>query len=175
VKFKQTPSPNFSKRNLSENQKINMIVIHNISLPPREFGENYIEDFFQNKLDTSKHEYFKTIKDLQVSSHLLIKRCGEALQFVDFENKAWHAGVSKYNELENCNDFSIGIELEGADDIKYTQQQYKKLDEILEFLIQKYPIKYIVGHNEIAPQRKTDPGESFEWGKILNGKSNEYK
>jgi AmpD protein len=175
VKFKQTPSPNFSKRNLSENQKINMIVIHNISLPPRKFGGNYIKDFFQNKLDTNKHEYFKTIKDLQVSSHLLIKRCGETLQFVDFAKKAWHAGVSKYNEFENCNDFSIGIELEGADDIKYTPQQYKKLDEILEFLIQKYPIKYIVGHNEIAPQRKTDPGESFEWGKILNGKIREYK
>lgn len=172
--FKQIPSPNYSKR---ESKIIDMVVIHNISLPPKQFGEQfdntYIEDFFCNRLDSSKDEYFQEIKDLKVSAHLLIKRSGEVVQFVDFANKAWHAGVSHYKGRENCNDFSIGIELEGSDDIKYTDNQYTALNEILDFLKNKYPIKYIVGHNEIAPKRKTDPGKAFEWQRITN--HNEYK
>jgi len=170
--FKIKNSPNFSTR---ENGKISMIVIHSISLPPSKFGDNYIEDFFLNRLDCDKHPYFKTIKNLKVSAHLLIKRNGETIQFVDFDKKAWHAGKSFYSGLDNCNEFSIGIELEGADNIQYTEEQYSQLDEILVLLIKKYPIKYIVGHNEIAPARKTDPGTAFKWSKLLQGKINEYK
>jgi AmpD protein len=114
--FKQSPSPNFSKRTT----KIDMVVIHNISLPPNEFGGRYIEDFFQNQLDPTAHPYFATIEHLKVSSHLLIKRNGAVVQFVQFADKAWHAGVSHYRGRDNCNDFSIGIELEGTDDIAYT-------------------------------------------------------
>jgi AmpD protein len=172
MQFKQLPSPNYSNR---EVDGIDMIVIHNISLPPNEFNNTYIEDFFCNKLDVSQHQYFQTIKDLKVSSHLLIKRDGEVIQFVDFKYKAWHAGISYYKGRDNCNDFSIGIELEGADNIKYTNEQYTQLNKVLDFLLQHYPIRYIVGHNEIAPDRKTDPGNAFKWNKLLNGKIHEYK
>ena len=160
--LKQLYSSNFSKRTA----EINMLVIHNISLPPGEFGGRYIEDFFQNQLDPSAHPYFAHIKNLKVSSHLLIKRDGEGIQFVDFADKAWHAGVSSYRGRDNCNDFSIGIELEGADDIAYTEVQYQQLNKILADLCQQYPIKYIVGHSDIAPGRKTDPGRAFDWSKI---------
>ncbi|OIR24197.1 N-acetylmuramoyl-L-alanine amidase [Bathymodiolus thermophilus thioautotrophic gill symbiont] len=160
--FKQTPSPNFSKRTA----KIDMVVIHNISLPPNKFGGSYIEDFFQNQLDPTAHPYFATIEHLKVSSHLLIKRNGAVVQFVQFADKAWHAGVSHYRGRDNCNDFSIGIELEGADDIAYTVMQYQQLNKILADLCEQYPIKYIVGHNDIAPDRKTDPGRAFDWSKI---------
>jgi AmpD protein len=167
MNFIQKPSANYSKRlrNL-----IDMVVIHNISLPPKEFGGTYIEDFFQNKLDYSRHPYFATIKDLKVSAHLLINRDGEVVQFVDFADKAWHAGQSKYKEYQDINQNSIGIELEGADDIIYSTEQYKALNQVLEDLISKYPIKYIVGHSDIAKGRKTDPGESFQWHKLLGGK-----
>lgn len=160
--FKHIHSPNFSKRTA----EIDMLVIHNISLPPGEFGGRYIEDFFQNQLDPSAHPYFASIQHLKVSSHLLIKRNGECIQFVDFADKAWHAGVSSYRGRDNCNDFSIGIELEGADDITYTEAQYQQLNKILADLCQQYPIKYIVGHSDIAPGRKTDPGRAFNWSKI---------
>ena len=160
--FKQCPSPNFSKRD----SQIDMIVIHNISLPPNQFGGGYIEDFFQNKLNPCAHPYFDRIKTLKVSSHLLIKRNGETLQFVDFADKAWHAGISYYQGRDDCNDFSIGIELEGADDIAYTKAQYRELNKILAYLCQQYPIKYIVGHSDIAPGRKSDPGRAFDWRKI---------
>ncbi len=160
--FKHIHSPNFSKRTA----EIDMLVIHNISLPPSEFGGRYIEDFFQNQLDPSAHPYFASIQHLKVSSHLLIKRNGECIQFVDFADKAWHAGVSSYRGRDNCNDFSIGIELEGADDIAYTEAQYQQLNKILADLCQQYPIKYIVGHSDIAPGRKTDPGCAFNWSKI---------
>ncbi|WP_369176907.1 1,6-anhydro-N-acetylmuramyl-L-alanine amidase AmpD [Candidatus Thiodubiliella endoseptemdiera] len=160
--FKHIHSPNFSKRTA----EIDMLVIHNISLPPGEFGGRYIEDFFQNQLDPSAHPYFASIQHLKVSSHLLIKRNGECIQFVDFADKAWHAGVSSYRGRDNCNDFSIGIELEGADDIAYTEAQYQQLNKILADLCQQYPIKYIVGHSDIAPGRKTDPGRAFNWSKI---------
>ncbi len=160
--FKHIHSPNFSKRTA----EIDMLVIHNISLPPSEFGGRYIEDFFQNQLDPSAHPYFASIQHLKVSSHLLIKRNGECIQFVDFADKAWHAGVSSYRGRDNCNDFSIGIELEGADDIAYTEAQYQQLNKILADLCQQYPIKYIVGHSDIAPGRKTDPGRAFDWSRI---------
>ena len=143
-----------------------MLVVHNISLPPRQFGGGYIEDFFCNQLDCTEHEYFDEIKDLKVSAHLLIKRGGEVVQFVPFNERAWHAGVSEFEGVANCNDFSVGVELEGADDVPYTQEQYDVLVSVTNCLRQYYPeIKpnRIVGHDHIAPGRKTDPGPSFDW------------
>ena len=160
----QIDSPNHDSRPL--NQKISLIVIHCISLPPNKFGNSYIEDFFKNDLDISQHAYFKKIKDLKVSSHFLIKRKGELIQFVSCLKKAWHAGESVWKNKKNCNDFSIGIELEGSDIIKYEDIQYKVLLKLLKSLRMKYPVTDIVGHSDIAPGRKTDPGHFFDWNLI---------
>ncbi|WXU00160.1 MAG: 1,6-anhydro-N-acetylmuramyl-L-alanine amidase AmpD [Catillopecten margaritatus gill symbiont] len=161
--IKQTPSPNYNKR---PNGEISLIVIHNISLPPNEFDNDYIEQFFTNQLDFDKHPYFQTLMGVEVSAHLLIKRDGSVIQFVPFEKRAWHAGRSEFNGRENCNDFSIGIELEGGDEIKYTDQQYQALNEHIKTLKSHYPITDVVGHSDIAPGRKTDPGASFDWSRI---------
>jgi len=158
-------SPNCSER---DGEEISLLVIHNISLPPNQFGNNYVEEFFLNKLDSNSHAYFKEINNLKVSSHLFIKRDGSITQFVPFNLKAWHAGVSDYKGRDNCNDFSIGIEMEGADDIEYTEDQYKSLSKATNLLMNSYPlikIDRIVGHSEISPSRKTDPGPSFSWSK----------
>jgi AmpD protein len=148
------------------NKDISMIVIHNISLPPNNFNNDYIEHFFLNKLDIDAHPYFKTIANLKVSAHLLIKRDGSILQFVSFDKRAWHAGKSSFNGKNNCNDFSIGIELEGSDNIPYEIHQYKSLNKVIKLLKSKYVINDIVGHSDISPDRKTDPGKCFEWQKI---------
>ncbi len=169
--IKQIPSTNFGNRSAT----IDTIVIHNISLPPNKFGGNFIEDFFCNKLNYNSHPYFMHLKNLKVSSHLLIKRDGVILQFVPFNKKAWHAGKSNLLGRNNVNNFSIGIELEGADNIKYNNIQYDKLNEILKYLISIYNIKYIVGHSDIAPERKTDPGPYFIWQNLLNGKIDKYR
>lgn len=145
---------------------IDMIVIHGISLPPSEFGSHAIEDFFCGKLDTSLHPYYTTIAHLRVAAHLLIKRSGEIIQFVPFSKRAWHAGVSSFSGRTGCNDFSIGIELEGTDEIPYEQVQYKQLSRIIPLLMQCYTAithDRIVGHADIAPGRKTDPGSAFDW------------
>jgi len=159
----QSPSINYNDR-LSD--EITLIVIHNISLPPGEFNNPYIEQFFTNQLDFNAHPYFKTIQDLQVSTHLLIKRDGSIIQFVPFDKRAWHAGESSFNGQDNCNDFSIGIELEGTDNLNYEAVQYQSLKTILKQLKGHYPVQNIVGHSDIAPGRKTDPGELFNWGEI---------
>ena len=161
---KQIESPNYDLR--PPNQTISLIVIHCISLPPNKFDNPYIEDFFSNKLKINRHTYFKKIKDLKVSSHFLIKRKGELMQFVSCLNRAWHAGSSSWKNINNCNDFSIGIELEGTDIIKYEDIQYKVLIKLLKSLYIKYPIADIVGHSDISPGRKTDPGDSFDWNLI---------
>jgi AmpD protein len=145
---------------------IDMIVIHGISLPPGEFGSNTIETFFCGKLDYTLHSAFTAIAHLRVSSHLLIKRTGEIIQFVPFTKRAWHAGESFFRGRTRCNDFSIGIELEGADDIPYEQIQYTQLKKVVEGLMQAYPAisrERLVGHVDIAPGRKTDPGPFFDW------------
>ena len=160
---RQLESKNYNER---PNDEISLIVIHNISLPPKQFNNDHIEDFFTNQLDFDIHPYFKTIKHLKVSSHLLIKRTGEVIQFVDFDKRAWHAGESSFKGRDNCNDFSIGIELEGSDHLAYEAVQYKKLREIIKQLKAKYPIHSVVGHSDIAPGRKTDPGEAFDWQQI---------
>ena len=147
------------------------IVIHAISLPPKEYGGDYVENFFLNKLKISDHEYFKEIKDLKVSSHLYIKRDGEIIQFVPFDKRAWHAGESSFNGEFDCNDFSIGIELEGSDCDNFTDHQYQVLIDVTKQLMNEYPdVKKnsIKGHSDIAPGRKTDPGDRFEWTRYLS-------
>ena len=161
-------SPNHSDRDFDE---ISLIVIHNISLPPGEYGGGYIEKLFTNKLKPKDHPYFEEIFDMKVSSHLLIERDGSITQFVPFNKKAWHAGVSSYQGRENCNEFSIGIEIEGTDDTAYAKEQYNSLIEITNELLKNYPDiqkNRIVGHSDIAPKRKTDPGESFDWELFLS-------
>lgn len=145
---------------------INMVVIHGISLPPGQFTSGYIEQFFCNQLPVTADPYFQTIADLRVSSHLLIDRRGAIVQFVPFTKRAWHAGQSYFKGEANCNDFSIGIELIGTDDIPYEESQYSMLATILPLLMKAYPAivpERIVGHSDIAPGRKTDPGPSFDW------------
>ena len=161
---KWCPSPNYNER--VSGSDIDLLVIHNISLPPAQFSNGYIEAFFQNRLPVDEHSYFSEIAELTVSAHLLIARDGDVLQFVNFKDRAWHAGVSCFDGRENCNDFSIGIEMEGTDDILYTYQQYQVLASVANSLIEAYPQinrSSIVGHVDIAPGRKTDPGHSFNW------------
>ena len=160
----QIESPNCDLR--ANETDISLIVIHGISLPPAEFGGGYIEQFFTNTLDCTQHPYFEEIKDVKVSSHLLIDRAGIVKQFVPFHKRAWHAGVSEFKNKDCCNDFSIGIELEGTDDVEYTDIQYDVLQQLSQCLSTAYPEildENIVGHCDIAPGRKTDPGESFDW------------
>ena len=162
------PSPNYNARPTAE---ISLLVIHNISLPAGEFGAHYIHDLFSNCLDCTAHDSFGDLRELTVSAHLLIDRMGGVSQFVSFADRAWHAGLSQFMGRENCNDFSIGIELEGCDDIAYTQAQYAELIAISQALRQTYPAitpARIVGHNTIAPGRKTDPGMAFDWPYFKN-------
>jgi AmpD protein len=142
---------------------IELLVIHNISLPPGEFGGDAIVAFFTNRLDATSHPFFATIAHLRVSAHLLIRRDGEAIQFVRFGDRAWHAGVSCWDGRERCNDFSIGIELEGTDDDPFTSAQYARLICVSQLLQRAYPLRAAVGHSDIAPERKTDPGPHFDW------------
>ncbi len=161
---RRAPSPNCEPRPAGCVPEL--LVVHNISLPPGEYGGDCIEQFFCNCLDWSAHPYFEEIRDMRVSAHLLIRRDGEMLQFVSFEERAWHAGVSRFGDRENCNDFSIGIELEGCDDEPYTPAQYTVLVAVTAALFEAYPgvvPERIVGHCDIAPGRKTDPGEAFDW------------
>lgn len=165
---RQQPSPNCDSR--PDESDISLIVIHGISLPPGKFGCDYIDQLFCNKLNPSEHPYFEEISELKVSSHLLIRRDGELVQYVPLHKRAWHAGVSCYKERDCCNDYSIGIELEGEDETPYTENQYQVLAKMIKSLVDTYPYlsnKTIAGHSDIAPGRKTDPGEAFEW-KHLN-------
>jgi AmpD protein len=161
---RQLPSDNCNERPPSA--LINLLVIHNISLPAGEFGNAYIEQLFTNCLPSGDHPSFVELQGLEVSAHLLIRRDGQVTQFVPFDQRAWHAGVSRFLECDNCNDFSIGIELEGTDYIPYTELQYQHLAGITQALMRKYPAintERIVGHCDIAPDRKTDPGPAFDW------------
>jgi AmpD protein len=161
---RRVPSPNCGPR--PEFTEPELLVIHNIALPPRCYGGDCIERFFTNQLDWDEHPYFEEIRNVQVSAHLLIRRTGEVLQFVNFGERAWHAGQSSYEGRANCNDFSIGIELEGSDDEPYTDSQYRVLAAVTAALLAHYPamaVQKIVGHSDIAPGRKTDPGPAFDW------------
>lgn len=164
-----TPSPNYDAR--SDENDISLLVIHCISLPPGEFGNSYIDQLFCNNLNPNDHDYFQEIYGLKVSAHLLIKRDGTCVQYVAFDQRAWHAGVSSYEGRERCNDFSIGIELEGTEKTPYTDSQYNQLAEVIQLLLVHYPKlskQRIAGHSEIAPGRKTDPGDFFDWGRLNN-------
>lgn len=155
------PSPNCDAR--EEGSRIDLLVIHNISLPPGEFGGAGIIDLFLNRLDPSAHPYYAGIAGLRVSAHFLIRRDGEIIQFVPCLLRAWHAGVSVWRGRKRCNDYSIGIEVEGADDVSYEDAQYAQLTVLTRALLARYPIADIVGHADVAPDRKTDPGPSFDW------------
>ncbi|MCW5589723.1 MAG: 1,6-anhydro-N-acetylmuramyl-L-alanine amidase AmpD [Legionellales bacterium] len=166
------PSPNFNER--PANTTIDLIVIHAISLPPDQFGGNFIEAFFLNQLNTTLHPYFQTLSGIQVSAHVVIYRDGTCQQFVPLDKRAWHAGQSSFAGRENCNDFSIGIELEGSDQQPYTAIQYTQLQAVVNCLLANYPAithDRIVGHCDIAPNRKTDPGPHFDWERFKNGLS----
>lgn len=164
---RQVASPNYSER--EDASALELLVLHNISLPPGCYGGGYIEDFFSNRLDINADPYFQEIAQLRVSAHLLIERDGGVVQFVPFDKKAWHAGKSNFCGRENCNDFSIGIELEGCDEEPFTRQQYERLAQVLNLLMAEYPLitpDRMVGHSDIAPGRKTDPGPFFDWDRL---------
>ena len=147
--------------------EISLVVIHSISLPPGEYGGEHIEQLFTNRLDPAAHPYFREVHALKVASHFLIRRDGEVVQFVPPARRAWHAGASAWRGRSRCNDFSVGIELEGADDAPFEDAQYEALALLLEDLRRKLPLRAIAGHSEIAPGRKTDPGAQFDWTRLL--------
>ncbi len=155
------PSPNFDARPCGESPSL--LVVHAISLPPGEFGSNDILDLFANRLDPSRHPYFAGIAELKVSAHFLIRRDGEVIQFVSCNERAWHAGLSCWQGRTRCNDFSIGVELEGCDELPFEPVQYRRLRELIGSLRLRYPLAAIAGHCDIAPDRKTDPGPHFDW------------
>lgn len=164
---RQCPSPNHDDR--PGGCVPDLIVLHNITLPPYEFGGQWIDHLFTNQLDPAAHPFFAEICHLRVASHLLIRRDGEIVQYVPFHKRAFHAGVSNYHGRERCNDFSIGIELEGTDFVPFTEQQYLQLEALLPELVKTYPtlsLQHITGHEHIAPGRKTDPGPFFDWGRL---------
>lgn len=160
------PSPNCDPRPPGG---IELLVIHNISLPPGQFGGDGVRRLFTNTLDIDAHPYYRTIAELKVSAHFFVRREGQVVQFVSCLDRAWHAGLSRWQGRERCNDFSVGIELEGTDESPYTDAQYEALHVLTMALRAAYPICGIAGHSDIAPQRKTDPGPGFDWMRYLAG------
>ncbi len=160
------PSPNCDERT---GTAIELLVIHNISLPPGEFGGDGVERLFTNTLNPDAHPFYQTIAGLKVSAHFFIRRDGHVIQFVPCLKRAWHAGASCWQGRERCNDFSLGIELEGSDFVPFTDAQYATLERLTRVLRATYPIRGIAGHSDIAPQRKTDPGPCFDWERYLTG------
>ena len=164
TQVKKRPSDNCDAR--PDSADISLLVIHNISLPPGQFATGCIEDFFCNQLDHHAHPYFDHLRGVEVSAHCLVNREGGITQFVSFDQRAWHAGKSCFDGRERCNDFSIGIELEGTDNSPYTDAQYDSLTRLTRILMAAYPgitLERIAGHSDIAPERKTDPGPAFDW------------
>lgn len=155
------PSVNFDDR--PDSATVDLLVIHNISLPPGEFGGAGVEALFTNSLNPAEHPYYQTIQDVKVSAHFFVRRDGELIQFVSCLKRAWHAGLSNWRGRERCNDFSIGIELEGTDELPFENAQYDTLGKLIPSLVSAYPIQEIVGHSDISPGRKTDPGRCFDW------------
>jgi AmpD protein len=161
---RQVPSPNCDDRPAATG--IDLVVVHGISLPPGEFGGEAIEQLFTNRLDPRAHPCYATVAHLRVSAHFLFRRDGALVQFVPCARRAWHAGVSCWNGRECCNDFSIGIELEGSDDTRYEEAQYAALVALIRSLCARYPLAAVVRHSDIAPGRKTDPGPAFDWPRL---------
>lgn len=165
---RQVLSSHFDQR--PDPQDISLLIIHYISLPPEQFGGGYIDDFFQGKLDVQAHPYFQEISRLRVSAHCLIERTGRITQYVNFNDRAWHAGLSCFEGREKCNDFAIGIELEGSNEQPFTAQQYDALQRLTQQIMQAYPRitrERIVGHCDVSPGRKIDPGQYFDWQRYL--------
>jgi AmpD protein len=163
---RRLPSPNANGR--PEGCPVDLLVIHNISLPPGEFGSSHVAQLFCNTLDCTEHPWFERLRGLEVSAHLLIARNGAITQFVPFHARAWHAGASVFEGRANCNDFSIGIELEGTDEMPYTDAQYEALVPVTRALMREFrgiSLGRIVGHSDVAPGRKTDPGAAFDWNR----------
>lgn len=158
---RHVPSPNFGPRLAGSD--ITLAVIHSISLPPGVYGGDEIERLFTNRLDWSTHPYFEQIQGAEVSAHFVIRRDGELMQFVSVLDRAWHAGRSSWQGRDNCNDYSVGIELEGLEDTAFEAPQYRTLSTLLYALSQQWPIAHIAGHEHIAPGRKRDPGHAFDW------------
>jgi len=158
------PSPNFGPR--PAQAQIDLLVIHSISLPPGQFGTGCVQQLFSNQLDWEAHPYFQSIRGLEVSSHFLIERTGQIWQFVSCAARAWHAGASSWRGRGNCNDDSIGIELEGLEGLAFEDPQYAALQQLCQAIGQHYPVRYIAGHEHIAPGRKQDPGPGFDWQRL---------
>lgn len=162
---RRSESPNFNAR--PENAVISLIVLHCISLPPERFGGQEVEDFFHNRLDYAAHSYFSALRDVRVSAHFFLRRNGEITQFVSLEDRAWHAGESRWKNRGNCNDYSVGVELEGSERTAFDPRQYAALFPLLEAVRASCPaVTDIVGHEHIAPRRKTDPGAFFDWDAV---------
>lgn len=160
----RAPSPNYDDR--PAGTAISLLVIHNISLPPGEFGGPHVHGLFLSTLDYGAHPWLERLRGLRVSAHFFVRRDGAIVQFVSTERRAWHAGVSSFGGRERCNDFSIGIELEGTDSLPYTDEQYAALARLTPALTARYPLRAVRGHSDIAPLRKTDPGPAFEWARF---------
>jgi len=160
-------SPNCDER--PAGVEINLLVIHNISLPPGKFGGTGVIDLFTNQIDPQAHPYHQSLHGLKVSAHFFIRRDGVIIQFVPCTKRAWHAGISQWQGKERCNDFSLGIELEGSDLMPFTDAQYASLSILTRCLCDQYPIQHIAGHSDIAPGRKTDPGPYFDWKRYASG------
>lgn len=162
---RRVESPNFDRR--PPGTVIDLLVVHYISLPPERFSGDAIERFFTNRLDARAHPFFASIRALRVSAHFLIRRRGELLQFVGCGSRAWHAGVSDFRGRGPCNDFSIGVELEGSANARFTEPQYRRLAGLATLLSQRYPLRWVAGHSDIAPGRKDDPGPMFDWDRFI--------
>ena len=163
---RRVASPNFDRR--PPGTPIDLLVVHYISLPPERFSGDAIERFFTNRLDPRGHPFFESIQGLRVSAHFLIRRRGELLQFVGCDARAWHAGPSEFRGRSRCNDFSIGVELEGSSNARFTQAQYRRLARLATLLSLRYPLRWVAGHSDIAPGRKEDPGPLFDWNGFMS-------
>lgn len=165
--IRHEPSPNFDDR--PEGERPSILVVHAISLPPGEFGGDDVLSFFANRLQPERHPYYPGIFQLRVSAHFFISREGELVQLVSCDKRAWHAGVSRWQGRDRCNDFSIGVELEGCDEKPFEAAQYTTMSRLAKILAEHYPLRCMVGHSDIAPGRKTDPGPFFEWSRLTCG------
>lgn len=157
-------SPNFGPR--PSGSEVTLAIVHSISLPPGEYGGDAVQRLFTNRLDHGAHPYFAQLEGLRVSAHFFVRRDGQVLQFVSCNQRAWHAGTSSWNGRDNCNDWSVGIELEGLEGMPFAPRQYRNLIRLLRAVAGRYPIADVVGHEHVAPGRKADPGARFEWRRL---------
>lgn len=164
--LRRVESPNQDDR--PADTEISLLIVHSISLPPGEYGGDSIERLFTNRLDPAAHPYFREIADMRVSAHFLVRRDGEVIQFVPVLKRAWHAGASSWRGRGACNDFSVGVELEGTDDSAFDESQYRSLEQLLARLRQALPLRDVAAHSDVAPGRKTDPGPAFAWARLLS-------